>query len=147
MVYFGLFRENSVCFGCFDTGPKHRNKPKQTRKKSFLVSRNKPKNNRNRLSFGLFRFEPKKIFDCFEDTLAKTEGITIPVYTMTVAGKILCVFMMVAGESAVNYQHHECSLEVFYGYSCCGEKICHLLSASCRCVVHSKRIHITECLI
>ncbi len=26
-------------------------------------------NNRNRLSFGLFRFEPKKIFDCFEDTL------------------------------------------------------------------------------
>ncbi len=29
-------------------------------KKCFLVSRNKPKNNRNRLSFGLFRFEPKK---------------------------------------------------------------------------------------
>ncbi len=21
--FFGLFRENSVCFGCFDTGPKH----------------------------------------------------------------------------------------------------------------------------
>jgi hypothetical protein len=30
-----LFRENSVCFGCFDTGPKHRNKPKQTEKKAF----------------------------------------------------------------------------------------------------------------
>ncbi len=45
--------------------------PKQTetnRKKCFLVSRNKPKNNRNRLSFGLFRLEPKKI-DCFEDPL------------------------------------------------------------------------------
>ncbi len=27
--FFGLFRENSVCFGCFDTGPKHRNKPKK----------------------------------------------------------------------------------------------------------------------
>ncbi len=59
---FGLFRFVrfleifSVCFGCFDTGPKHRNKPK----KCFLVSQNKPKNNRNRLSFGLFRFEPKK---------------------------------------------------------------------------------------
>ncbi len=26
---FSLFRENSVCFGCFDTGPKHRNKPKK----------------------------------------------------------------------------------------------------------------------
>jgi hypothetical protein len=35
LVYFGLFRENSVCFGCFDTGPKHRNKLKQTEKKFF----------------------------------------------------------------------------------------------------------------
>jgi hypothetical protein len=120
----------SVCFGCFDTSPKHWNKPKNfwgvsrkkqtkkqlkqfefrfepwqkincfedplmenvfwrffrvvskkfclfrlfwywsetpkqtetNRKKCFLVSRNKPKNNRNRLSFGLFRFEPKKIW-------------------------------------------------------------------------------------
>jgi hypothetical protein len=127
---------SSVCFGCFDTGPKHQNKPKKyfwvshknpknnrnrlsfglfqfkrrkkincvedplienvfwrffrfvavcfdkvlfvsipirntetNRKKCFLVSRNKPKNNRNRLSFGLFRFEPNKKFDCFEDTL------------------------------------------------------------------------------
>ncbi len=60
-----MFQQNSVCFGCFNTGLKHQNKPK----KRFLVSRNKPKNNRNRLSFGLFRFEPKKKFDCFEDTL------------------------------------------------------------------------------
>ncbi len=118
---------SSVCFGCFDTGPKHRNKlenffwvfvKKQTEKQSkqiefrfvlvwtekkkkilrtpnrerfleifsvcfekillvsvvsipvrntetnwkkcFLVLWNKPKNNRNRLSFGLFRFEQKK---------------------------------------------------------------------------------------
>jgi hypothetical protein len=27
--FFGLFQENSVCFGCFDTGLKHRNKPKK----------------------------------------------------------------------------------------------------------------------
>ncbi len=35
----------------------------------FLVSRNKPKQTRNRSCFGLFRFEPKFIFVCFEDTL------------------------------------------------------------------------------
>ncbi len=35
----------------------------------FLVSRNKPKNNRNRSCFGLFRFEPKFLFVCFQDTL------------------------------------------------------------------------------
>jgi hypothetical protein len=27
-VCFGLLRNNSVCFGCFDIGSKHRNKPK-----------------------------------------------------------------------------------------------------------------------
>jgi hypothetical protein len=134
---------SSVCFGYFDTGPKHRNKldkiflvswkskpknnqnrlsfgcfgsnqeikftvlrtplienvfwrffrfisrkfclfqlflyrsetPKQTetnRKKCFLVLWNKPKNNRNRLSFGLFRFKPKKKFDCFEEWCVNT---------------------------------------------------------------------------
>jgi hypothetical protein len=54
---FGLFRNKSVCFGCFETDPKHRNKPK----KYFWVSRNKPKINRNRFCFGLFWCEPKKI--------------------------------------------------------------------------------------
>jgi hypothetical protein len=39
------------------------------RKIVFLVSRNKPKNNRNRLCFGSFRFKPKIFFVCFEDTL------------------------------------------------------------------------------
>jgi hypothetical protein len=57
---------SSVCFGCFNTGLKHRNKPK----KNLLVSRkSKPKNNRNRLSFGLFRFEPRKKIYGFEDPL------------------------------------------------------------------------------
>ncbi len=58
---------SSVCFSCFYTGPKHRIKPK-----NFFggVSRkSKPKNNRNRLSFGLFRFEPRKKINHFEDPL------------------------------------------------------------------------------
>ena len=28
-VCFGLLRNSSVCFGCFDIGSKHRNKPKR----------------------------------------------------------------------------------------------------------------------
>jgi hypothetical protein len=39
------------------------------RKIFFLVSRNKPKQTRNRSCFGLFRFEPKIFFFHFEDTL------------------------------------------------------------------------------
>ncbi len=33
--FFGLFRRNSVCLGCFDTGLKHRNNPKQTENMFF----------------------------------------------------------------------------------------------------------------
>jgi hypothetical protein len=64
-VWFGLLRNRSVCFSCFDIGSKHR----KNRNFLFLVSRNKPKQTRNRSCFGLFRFEPKFIFVCFEDTL------------------------------------------------------------------------------
>ncbi len=46
-VCFDFFRNSSVCFSCFDIGSKHRNKPKH---------------NRNRSCFGLFRFEPKILF-------------------------------------------------------------------------------------
>jgi hypothetical protein len=67
--FFGLFRNRSVCFGCFETGPKHRNKPKQTEKNCYWFRETNRKRNRNRLSFGLFQFEPKKKFVCFEDTL------------------------------------------------------------------------------
>ncbi len=58
--------KSSVCFGCFDTGPKHRNKPK---KNIWFPKKSKPKNNRNRLSFGLFWFEPRKKINGFEDPL------------------------------------------------------------------------------
>ncbi len=39
------------------------------RKRKVLVSRNKPKQTRNRSCFGLFRFEPKIFIFHFEDTL------------------------------------------------------------------------------
>ena len=60
---FCFLRNSSVCFGCFDIGSKHRNKL------NFFVFGFK-KQTRNRSCFGLFRFEPKIIFVCFEDTLA-----------------------------------------------------------------------------
>ncbi len=68
-VCFGSFRNSSVCFGCFDKGSKHWNKPKFF----FLVSRNKPKQTRNRSCFGLFRFEPKNLIFHFEDTLGASQ--------------------------------------------------------------------------
>jgi hypothetical protein len=43
--------------------------PKLTAKNFWVLQKNKPKNNRNRLSFGLFWFEPRKNFNCFEDPL------------------------------------------------------------------------------
>jgi hypothetical protein len=65
LICFSLFQQSSFCFGCFHTGSKFQNKLK----KCFWVSLNQPKKKKNRLSFGLFRFEPKKKFDCFEDTI------------------------------------------------------------------------------
>ncbi len=60
---------SSGYFSCFDTSPKHRNKPKQTGKFFLVFQRSKPKNNWNRLSFGLFRLEPRKKINGFEDPL------------------------------------------------------------------------------
>ncbi len=68
LVCFGLLRTSSVCFGCFDIGSKHRNKPK-----IFVFGFTKQ--TRNRSCFSLFRFEPKFIFVCFEDTLLLTDPL------------------------------------------------------------------------
>jgi hypothetical protein len=57
---------SSVYFGCFDTSPKHRNKPKE---KIFGFAKKPPKNNRNKLSFSLFRFKPRKKMYGFKDPL------------------------------------------------------------------------------
>jgi hypothetical protein len=62
--------KSSVCFDCFDTGPKNRNKPKQTEKKNFGFAKKQTKNNRNRSSFGLFWFEPRKK-NGFEDPITE----------------------------------------------------------------------------
>jgi hypothetical protein len=61
----GLLRNSSVCFGCFDIGAKHRNKLK------FFVFDFTKQTETNPKQI-LFRFEPKFIFVCFEDTLALT---------------------------------------------------------------------------
>ncbi len=52
-VFFRLFRYRSET-------------SKQTEKKVLGFAKSKPKNNRNRLSFGLFRFEPRKKINGFE---------------------------------------------------------------------------------
>jgi hypothetical protein len=57
---------SSVCSSCFDTGPKHQNKPKE---KMFGFAKKQTENNRNRLSFGLFWFELRKKINGFEDPL------------------------------------------------------------------------------
>ncbi len=62
VVSLRFFQNSSVCFGCFDIGSKHRNKP-------TFFAYGFTKQTRNRSCFGLFRFEPKFIFVCFEDTL------------------------------------------------------------------------------
>jgi hypothetical protein len=75
--FFGLFRfvSKQIClFRLFRNGSKTPKQTETNRKNTLLVSRNKPKINRNRLCFGLFRFEPKKKFVCFEDTLALTKA-------------------------------------------------------------------------
>jgi hypothetical protein len=58
--------------------------PKQTetnRNFLFLVSLNKPKHNRNISCFRLFRFKPKFLFVCFEDTLLPTQTHPTPFFS------------------------------------------------------------------
>jgi hypothetical protein len=69
---FDLFRFVSKQFCLFRLFLYRFETPKQTEIFWFFVSRNKPKQTRNRSCFGLFRFEPKFIFVCFEDTLVTT---------------------------------------------------------------------------
>ncbi len=69
-VCFGLLRNSSVCFGCFDIGSKHRNKPKQTKLVCFgfhETNRKNPKqilfrfvSVRTEIYFCLFRGHPTR---------------------------------------------------------------------------------------
>ncbi len=70
--YLGLFRfvMKQICL--FRLFRYRFETPKQTEIFCFWfhkTNRNKPKQTQNRSCFGLFRFEPKFIFVCFEDTL------------------------------------------------------------------------------
>ncbi len=70
--FFQKFRVVSVCYetDLFVSAVSMQVRNTETNQKFFfLVSRNKPKQTRNRSCFGLFRFELKFIFVCFEDTL------------------------------------------------------------------------------
>ncbi len=87
-VCFGLLRNRSDCFGCFDIGSKQQTKPKVF----FLVSQNKPKQTRNRSCFGLFQFEPKLIFVCFEDTLFKSDVTIRSVATVCAENLLSSIF-------------------------------------------------------
>jgi hypothetical protein len=62
--FFGLFRENSVSFVFFDTGPKHRNKPK----KKFFGFAKQTEKQPKQIEFRLVSVRTEKKFDCFEDT-------------------------------------------------------------------------------
>jgi hypothetical protein len=77
--HLGLFRFVSVCYETVlfvSVVSIYIRNTETNRNFLFLVSRNKPKQTRNRSCFGLFRFEPKFIFVCFEDTLIMSNNIT-----------------------------------------------------------------------
>jgi hypothetical protein len=64
LLFFFRFVSKQMClFRLFRNGSETPKQTETNRKNVLLVSRNKPKINRNSLSFGLFRFEPK-IFVC-----------------------------------------------------------------------------------
>jgi hypothetical protein len=65
MYFFGLFRNKPVCFGCFETGPKHRNKPKKIVIGFAKQTENEPK----QIEFRYVSVRTEKKFVCFEDTL------------------------------------------------------------------------------
>ncbi len=61
---------SSVCFGCFDTGPKHRNKPKQTEKKIVgFAKKQTEKQLKQQIEFQIVSFRTEKKINSFEDPL------------------------------------------------------------------------------
>ncbi len=67
-VCFGLFQEYAVCFGCFDTGPKHRNKLK----KMFFGFAKQTEKQPKQIEFRFVSVGTEIFFYCFEDTLPLT---------------------------------------------------------------------------
>jgi hypothetical protein len=74
-----------------------------------MVSRNKPKQTRNRSCFGLFRFEPKFIFVCFEDTLYVGYICNIIGYSHDITGLgITTLFSYISG-TRLDWTANSCS--------------------------------------
>jgi hypothetical protein len=94
-LYLFRFVSKQFClFRLFRYGSETPKRTETNRKNNLLVSRNKPKMNRNRLSFGLFRFEPKNIFVCFEDTLVLTDNIAKPQhFDATLGSQMMPLFL------------------------------------------------------
>jgi hypothetical protein len=67
-VCFGLIRNSSVCFGCFDIDSKHRNKPKILVFGFTKQTETQPK----QILFRFVSVRTENIFFRFEDTLAPT---------------------------------------------------------------------------
>jgi hypothetical protein len=82
-VCFGLIQNSAVCFGCFDIGSKHRNKPKQTKNFSFWFHETQPKqilfrffSVRTRILFS-FRGHPSSDEEVFKYDYAKIAYLNI----------------------------------------------------------------------
>ncbi len=77
-VCFGLLRNRSVCFGCFDIGSKNRNKPK-----FFLFGFTKQtETNAKQILFRFVSVQTENLFlFFFEETLARrNHGLLLPVF-------------------------------------------------------------------
>jgi hypothetical protein len=65
ILFISVVSKHIFLFRMFRYGSETPKRTETNRKNNLWVSRNKPKINRNRLSFGLFRFDPKIFFFCF----------------------------------------------------------------------------------
>jgi hypothetical protein len=97
-IFFGLFRENSVCFGCFYTGPKHRNKPK----KKFFGFAKQTEKQPKQIEFRFILVPSEKKFDCFEDTLVADPKLSAldldPTYYQRWRRRFFHIFMLASAK-------------------------------------------------
>jgi hypothetical protein len=113
-------------FRLFRNGLKIPKRTETNRNKNCLVSQNKPKINRNRFSFGLFRFEAKIFFVCFENTLGQTLCKFLPY----IWPDILLIFTINVVRHCANYYHT------------CGQTLCQLLPYMWSDIVPIITIHV-----
>jgi hypothetical protein len=61
--------KSSVCFGCFDTGPKHKNKPKKTGKNFFGFAKKQTEKQPKQIEFRFVSVRTEIKINGFEDPL------------------------------------------------------------------------------